>query len=131
MVLLLYVCLFVCLFAEFEPVHKYTCLKRNHHLGCAAPVHQLKRYYVHGDIDDCMGHWGTLMSCLKQKTRFQDDGIRALEMPCLWALRTPEEASTFWEGEFVADDPTAKSHASPTHGGGPGSPPPTSTATFI
>lgn len=69
-----------------------------------APVHQLKRYYVHGDIDDCTGHWGKLMACLKQKTRFQDEGVRSLETPCLWETRTPEQAAEFWKDEFVHGD---------------------------
>eukprot|EP00889_Picochlorum_renovo_P000136 jgi/Picre1/27166/NNA_000135.t1 len=40
---------------------------------CYSPVHQLKRYYVYGDVDDCLGHWSKLMACLRQKTRFRDE----------------------------------------------------------
>jgi hypothetical protein len=68
---------------------------------CYSPVHQLKRYYVHGDVDDCVGHWGTLMACLKQKTRFRMDEDAALPpQPCMWTIRSPEEARTFWAEEF-------------------------------
>lgn len=69
---------------------------------CYSPVHQLKRYYVHGDVDDCVAHWGTLMACLKQKTRFrlsdEEDAIPA--QPCMWAVRSPAEAEAFWSREF-------------------------------
>lgn len=41
------------------------------------------------------------MSCLKQKTKFQDGEVACLDMPCLWKTRTPEEASAFWKDEFV------------------------------
>jgi hypothetical protein len=72
---------------------------------CVAPVHQLKRYYVHGDIDDCIGHWGRLMACMKQKTRFQDDDdVASLETPCLWEIRTSEQAAEFWKDEFVHNE---------------------------
>ena len=63
---------------------------------------------MHGDIDDCIGHWSTLMSCLKQKTRFQDDSVASLETPCLWELRTAEEAAQFWKNEFVDTDDGSK-----------------------
>lgn len=73
---------------------------------CYSPVHQLKRYYVHGDVDDCVAHWGTLMACLKQKTRFRlEDVDEALPSPpCMWTLRSPEEAGAFWADEFREDN---------------------------
>lgn len=69
---------------------------------CYSPVHQLKRYYVHGDVDDCTSHWVTLMACLKQKTRFRlsDEDEALPPQPCMWTVRSPEEARTFWAEEF-------------------------------
>lgn len=85
---------------------KLSCVKYFDALWfCYSPVHQLKRYYVHGDIDDCIGHWGRLMACMKQKTRFQDDDdVASLETPCLWEIRTSEQAAEFWKDEFVHNE---------------------------
>jgi hypothetical protein len=63
----------------------------------------MKEYYRYGNVDDCTGHWGKLMDCLKLKTtRYKDsvpedpaDGKHAL-----WQLRTPQQASEFWGAEF-------------------------------
>jgi hypothetical protein len=69
---------------------------------CYSPVHQLKRYYVNGDVDDCVSHWSTLVACLKQKTRFRvADGEEALPaQPCMWSIRSPAEAKAFWSRDF-------------------------------
>jgi hypothetical protein len=69
---------------------------------CYSPVHQLKRYYVHGDVDDCVSHWSTLVACLKQKTRFrvaeEEEALPA--QPCMWSIRSPAEARAFWSRDF-------------------------------
>ena len=39
----------------------------------AAPVYQMKQYYVYGTVDDCKGHWSKWFNCLKQKTKFKDE----------------------------------------------------------
>jgi hypothetical protein len=71
---------------------------------CYSPAHQLRQYYVYGTVDDCTGHWGALWDCLKQRTRFKDEGGDgggdvAPAHP-LWRLRTPEEAREAWQREF-------------------------------
>ena len=67
----------------------------------AAPAHQLKRYYVYGDVDDCLGHWNTLFACLKQKTKFKEEETPLLSNPnTLWDIRTCDEAKSFWKQEF-------------------------------
>lgn len=72
-------------------------------------MHQLKRYYIYGDVDDCLGHWSKLMACLRQKTRFRDeeDAVRH-DGECLWEVRSPEEAAAFWKDQFKkhSDDDT-------------------------
>ncbi len=69
---------------------------------CYSPVHQLKRYYVDGDVDDCVSHWSTLVSCLKQKTRFRvaDEEEALPAQPCMWSIRSPAEAQAFWSRDF-------------------------------
>lgn len=39
----------------------------------AAPVYQMREYYVEGNVDDCSGHWKKLWACLRQRTRFKDE----------------------------------------------------------
>lgn len=41
--------------------------------NCAAPVHQMKQYYMFGTVDDCTGHWRDLYNCLKKRTKFKDE----------------------------------------------------------
>lgn len=76
----------------------------------AAPVHQMKEYYVYGEVDDCSGHWKKLFACLKSKTsRFKDDSAdendhgNVAQQP-LWKLRNKEEARQFWSQEFASDE---------------------------
>lgn len=66
-------------------------------------MHQMQEYYVHGNVDDCTGHWSNLVNCLKKKTtRYKDD------VPVdpnagkhlIWQIRTPAEAQHFWSQEF-------------------------------
>jgi len=63
----------------------------------------MQQYYVYGTVDDCTGHWGKLMDCLKKKTvRYKVDvpaDPNAGKHP-LWELRTPAEAAEFWKAEF-------------------------------
>ena len=69
----------------------------------AAPVHQMKQYYVYGNVDDCTGHWSKLMDCLKKKTTMFKDTVPADPMAGkhpLWELRTREEAEMFWKEQF-------------------------------
>lgn len=67
------------------------------------PIHQMKEYYTYGTVDDCNGHWGKLMDCLKRKTtRYKDDAPidpGSGKHP-LWQLRTGIEAKEFWRKEF-------------------------------
>ncbi len=69
---------------------------------CYSPVHQLNRYYVHGDVDDCVSHWSTLVACLKQKTRFRmaDEDEALPTQPCMWSIRSPAEARASWTRDF-------------------------------
>lgn len=68
---------------------------------CYSPVHQMTEYYRYGKVDDCLGHWGELWDCLKQRTKFADTEARAQDHSHpLWKLRTKEEAAQFWKKEF-------------------------------
>lgn len=64
----------------------------------------MKEYYVYNTVDDCTGHWGKLIDCLKTKTtRYKDDvpvDPNAGKHP-LWQLRTGLEAKEFWRKEFA------------------------------
>ncbi len=72
------------------------------HLLSTGPVHQMKEYYTYGTVDDCTGHWGKLMACLRQRTRFKDDPAldTGVAKHPLWKLRTGLEAKEFWRAEF-------------------------------
>jgi hypothetical protein len=63
----------------------------------------MKEYYRYGTVDDCSGHWGTLMNCLKTKTTRYKNSVpedpNAGRHP-LWELRTPQQAAEFWGREF-------------------------------
>lgn len=77
----------------------------------------MKQYYVYGTVDDCTGHWGKFMDCLKKKTvRYKDDvpadGSEGKHP--IWQLRTQEEATEFWTAEF---DRRAKEPGAPGVGG--------------
>ena len=50
------------------PVHKFG----RQPLHTAAPVYQMREYYVYGTVDDCTGHWSKFYACLKRKTRFKE-----------------------------------------------------------
>jgi hypothetical protein len=40
------------------------------HPGChSAPAHQMKQYYVYGEIDPCQIEWDDLMLCMKTKLK--------------------------------------------------------------
>lgn len=68
---------------------------------CAAPVYQMREYYVKGELDDCLSHWGRLYNCLKRRTRFKDEAAPIPEKaPGIWETRTKEEAREAWEEEF-------------------------------
>ena len=81
----------------------------------------MQQYYVYGTVDDCTGHWGKLMDCLKKKTtRYKDDvpeDPTAGKHP-LWELRTPSEASEFWTAEFDRNETAAEGAGQPTVPGG-------------
>ncbi|KAK9838316.1 hypothetical protein WJX81_004157 [Elliptochloris bilobata] len=62
------------------------------------PGHQLRQYYRYGDVDDCSSQWTLLWDCLKQRTRFR--GQTSATHPCLWQLRSREEAAAAWQAEF-------------------------------
>ena len=88
----------------------------------AAPVHQMKEYYVYGTVDDCTGHWTKLMDCLKRKTtRYKDSAALdpdAKTKHPLWTLRTGLEAKEFWRNEFQGEGGQAGSGTGETPAAG-------------
>jgi hypothetical protein len=75
----------------------------------------MKEYYTYGTVDDCTGHWGTLMDCLKRKTeKYKDEAAidpNAAKHP-LWQLRTGIEAKEFWRHEFSKETTASGSNSS-------------------
>jgi hypothetical protein len=71
---------------------------------CYSPVWQVSNLYKHGQLDSCAGKWGQLVDCLQLKAK-PDSGVRArleavTQQPCIWQLRTPDEARAFWATQF-------------------------------
>jgi hypothetical protein len=82
----------------------------------------MKEYYTYGTVDDCTGHWGKLMDCLKRKTeKYKEEAAldpNASKHP-LWQLRTGIEAKEFWRREFSQDiKDEASSHVDSSSGYG-------------
>ena len=47
-----------------------------------APAHQMKQYYVYGEIDPCEIEWDDLMLCLKTKLKKPEESeVRRLSRP--------------------------------------------------
>lgn len=67
---------------------------------CYSPVFQLQQLYRYGEVDDCTRHWRDFYDCLKKRTKFADQVVEKPKAEPLWQLRTPEEASTFWQEQF-------------------------------
>jgi len=74
----------------------------------------MKEYYTYGNVDDCTGHWGKLVDCLKRKTeKYKEEAAidpNASKHP-LWQLRTGIEAKEFWRHEFSQDGKDRSSNA--------------------
>jgi len=70
---------------------------------CYSPVHQLQTLYRSGELDDCAARWRVLSKCLALRAKpdpVAEAALTAAAQPCLWALRSPDEAATFWRAEF-------------------------------